>query len=78
MPSCRCIADRTLNTQVEKKKAEPVGMDNEKKREKSQKMVSRLEKDLGDAAKEIQTLSTPSKMLVAVLVMAMMFGVNRT
>lgn len=49
----------------------------EKKREKSQRVVSRLEKDLADAGKEIQALATPTKVLVAVVLMAVMFGVNK-
>ena len=62
---------------VEKKKAEPVGMDNEKKREKSQRTVSRLEKDLKEASKEIQALGMSTKLITAVVVMMVMLGVNK-
>lgn len=62
---------------VEKKKAEPVGMDNEKKREKNQRVVTRLEKELQDATKKIQALTVPSKIVTALLAMAIMFGVNK-
>lgn len=51
--------------------------DNEDKKRKSQKVVSRLEKDLADASKELQTLATPSKMMVAVFVMVVMFSVQK-
>lgn len=54
-----------------------MGAENEEKRKKSQRVVSRLEKDLADATKELQTLATPSKMVVAVMVMVVMFGVNK-
>lgn len=62
---------------MEKKKAEPVGMDSTKKREKGQRLITRLEKDLADAVKELQALATPSKLAVAALVMAVMFGVKK-
>lgn len=67
-------ADRVA---VEKRKAEALLMDNDKKREKNRREVGRLEKDLGDSAKELQTMATPSKLMIAFLVMAIMFGVNR-
>lgn len=63
---------------VEKKKAEPLRItDNDDKKKKSQRVVSRLEKDLADATKELQTLATPSKMMVAVFVMVVMFSVQK-
>lgn len=63
---------------VEKKKAEPLAIvDSEDKKKKSLRVVSRLEKDLADATKELQTLATPTKMVVAVLVMFAMIGVNK-
>lgn len=54
-----------------------MAMDNDKKRVKSQRSIAALEKDLASATKEIQALATPSKMLVAVMVMAVMFGINK-
>lgn len=54
-----------------------MGMDNEKKREKNQRVVVRLEKELQDATKKIQALTVPSKIVIALLAMAIMFGVNK-
>ena len=71
------VLSSNLNRAVEKKKAEPVGMDSAKKREKGQRLITRLEKDLADAMKELQALATPSKLAVAALVMAVMFGVKK-
>eukprot|EP00904_Undaria_pinnatifida_P000477 jgi/Undpi1/1042/HiC_scaffold_10.g04505.m1 len=68
----------TIARDLEKKKAEPVGMDSAKKREKGQRLITRLEKDLADAMKELQALATPSKLAVAALVMAVMFGVKKS
>lgn len=65
------------NKSVEKKKAESLLMDNDKKREKVRRDVGRLEKDVADASKELQTMATPSKLFVALLIMVVMFGVNR-
>ncbi|CAM9340209.1 unnamed protein product [Ascophyllum nodosum] len=53
-------------------------MDNEKKREKSQRTVSRLEKDLKEASKEIQALGMSTKLITAVVVMMVMLGVNKS
>lgn len=52
-------------------------MDNEKKREKSRRDLSRLEKDLQDSNKQLQAKAMPSKLFVSLLVMLIMFGVNR-
>lgn len=62
---------------MEKKKAESLLMDNEKKREKSRRDVGRLENDLTSLTKELQTLATPSKLVVSLVVMAVMFVINR-
>lgn len=64
---------------MEKKKADPVGVDSTtKKREKNQRLIERLEKDLADAMKELQALATPMKLAVTVLVMAVVIGINKT
>ncbi|CAM9198836.1 unnamed protein product [Laminaria digitata] len=69
----------TVAKDLEKKKADPVGVDNSaKKREKNQRVIDRLEKDLADAMKELQALATPSKLAVAVLVMAVVVGINKS
>lgn len=70
------LIDRFFRS-VEKKKAESLLMDKEKKRDKSRKDVGRLEKDLADLTKELQNLATPSKLMVSLLVMAIMFVINR-
>lgn len=62
---------------VEKIKMEPMGAESEDKRKKNKRVVGRLEKDLADATKELQTLSASTKMMVAVMVMAVMFSVNK-
>lgn len=51
--------------------------DNDDKKKKSQRVVSRLEKDLADATKELQTLATPSKMMVTVFGMVVMLSVQK-
>ena len=48
-----------------------------RKREKNQRSIERLEKDVADAMKELQALAVSSKLAVAVLVMAVMIGVNK-
>ena len=63
---------------VEKKKAELLLMETEKKREKVRRDVGRLEKNLADLSKDLQGMATPSKLFVSFLVMAIMFVVNRT
>lgn len=69
----------TKTEAVEKKKVHPVGLDSSsKKREKNQRSIERLEKDLADAMKDLQALATPSKLAVTVLVMAVMVGINKT
>lgn len=63
---------------MDKKKADPVAVDSTaKKREKNQRSIERLEKDVADAMKELQALAVSSKLAVAVLVMAVMIGVNK-
>lgn len=63
---------------MDKKKAELLLMETEKKREKVRRDVGRLEKNLADLSKDLQGMATPSKLFVSFLVMAIMFVVNRT
>ena len=49
-----------------------------KKREKNQRSIDRLEKDLADAMRDLQALAMTSKLAVTVVVMAVMVGINKT
>lgn len=63
---------------ADKKKTELLRVtDNDDKMKKSQRVIGRLEKDLADATKELQTQATPSKMIVAVFVMVVMISVQK-
>lgn len=73
----RAIHDACAHA-VEKKKTDPMAItESEDKKKKSQRAVNKLEKELADATKDLQTLATPTKMVVAVLVMFAMIGVNK-
>lgn len=54
-----------------------MGAESEERRKKNKRVVGRLEKDLADASKELQTLAASTKMMVGVMVMAVMFSVNK-
>ncbi|CAB1097189.1 unnamed protein product [Ectocarpus sp. CCAP 1310/34] len=62
---------------VEKKKAEPVGGSVEKK-VKNLKALSRLEKDLAEATKDLQALTMSNKLVVAVTLMVVMIAINKS
>ncbi|CAM9409389.1 unnamed protein product [Ectocarpus sp. 4 AP-2014] len=61
---------------VEKKKAEPVGGSVERK-VKNLKALSRLEKDLAEATKDLQALTMSNKLVVAVTLMVVMVAINK-
>ncbi|CAM9421402.1 unnamed protein product [Ectocarpus sp. 6 AP-2014] len=62
---------------VEKKKAEPVGGSVERK-VKNLKALSRLEKDLAEATKDLQALTMSNKLVVAVTLMVVMIAINKS
>ena len=73
-----CIGSVLFCGAVEQKKNEVLRItDNDDKKKKSQKVVSRKEKELANETKDLQTLATPSKMMVAVFVMVVMFSVQK-